>query len=466
MKPRGIAKTLWVFALGQALVFGSLVYAQTPTSPIQITLGLPQQSFGPTEPIPTSIRVKNITASAVYTREGFFGQDFHLKMTILDPDGLPVPLKYQTVAEAEPGPPYRVGDMNVALGEMLTAGAERVIGIEDCRAYYTFPPKYGWYTAEVRVPLEVFPGFLPNMPAANLVNLGDPGKLVFNPLVSNKFRFEVRPPEPVVKNGIQVNVSRMQVSPGTKPVVQRKPLENAYVRLFREADIPQDFFPIGWKVYETIWSNVKPVASQLTNSAGNASFASVQRAAYLVLVECPVNSSQNYVGSSLAANDRGWTAAAPIQLALRLIQTPSGGNPGKTTKLSGSQLLITQPEFVEWDGSAEAYAFVFESEGAWEISTSVAPPEGFSADYKSLDVAVNSEIKAVQFTITDVGSKWVETDVDFKVKHAGKTEKVTSKIGIKLSKELAKAKKKSFFGDTEAPGPFSGGRKVKEVNSK
>jgi hypothetical protein len=464
MKHSRIAKTLWIFALAPALIFVSLGYAQTTASQIQITLGLGSttQSIGPTAPIPITISVKNVSASAVYTRQGFLAQDFHLKMTILDPDGLPVPLKYQAVAPAEPGPPYRVENMNVAFGEMIPAGVERLIGMQDCRTYYTFPQKYGWYTTEVRVPLETFPGFLSGMPVSNFVNIDDPGKVVFDPLVSNKARFEIQSPVPVVKNSVLVNLSLMQIGPGTKPVMQRKSLENSEVRLFKQTAIPQDFLPVNWKVYGAIWANVKPVTIQLTNATGNASFSGITQDAYLILAECPVSSSQNYVGSYIASNDPGWKATSPIQVALRMLQTPTGTNPGKTTKVTGSELLITSPEFVEWDARSEAYAFAFESSGAWQVSTSVTPPTGFKVDYKSLDVTLNNEVKTVQFVVTDVGSKWVETIADLKVTHARKTAKLTVKIGIKLNKELAKTKKTTIYGDTGVPGPFVGGRNVKD----
>ena len=41
----------------------------------------------------------------------------------------------------------------------------------------------------------------------------------------------------------------------------------------------------------------------------------------------------------------------------------------------------------------------------------MSPPEGFVADADNLSEEVNSEVEAVQFTITDVGSDWVPTGV-------------------------------------------------------
>jgi hypothetical protein len=134
--------------------------------------------------------------------------------------------------------------------------------------------------------------------------------------------------------------------------------------------------------------------------------------------------------------------------------------------MKGSLLLITEPEYVEWDSTEELYPFVFESIGDWEVTTSVEPPEGFEADYKALDAPVSDELEAIQFTVTDVGSSWTETKVKYKIKHKNKIKNLKSNIGIKLSKELAKQKNKGIFGDTEDPRPFKGGKKVKKEKEK
>ena len=86
------------------------------------------------------------------------------------------------------------------------------------------------------------------------------------------------------------------------------------------------------------------------------------------------------------------------------------------------------------------------------ITTGLVRTGGFSADVDSLAEEVTSEVEAVQFTITDIGSKWVSTGVVHTVTHKGKTEKIKSKIGIKLSKKLAQKKGLSIYGkeDREA----------------
>ena len=77
----------------------------------------------------------------------------------------------------------------------------------------------------------------------------------------------------------------------------------------------------------------------------------------------------------------------------------------------------------------------------------MSPPEGFVADNDNLTEDVNTELEAVQFTITDIGSDWgVSTGVTHELKHKGKKEKIKSKVGVKLSKKLAKAKGLDRFG--------------------
>jgi hypothetical protein len=132
----------------------------------------------------------------------------------------------------------------------------------------------------------------------------------------------------------------------------------------------------------------------------------------------------------------------------------------KTTKRTGSDLLIIEPEYIEWDGTKELYPFVFEAVGSWSLTTSINPPQGFVTDRQSLSAEVQSGIEAVQFTITNKGPRWEETEVTHRVKHQGKTEMIKSKIGIKLSRRLAKEKRLGIYGHTESPGPFKGGRKV------
>lgn len=114
--------------------------------------------------------------------------------------------------------------------------------------------------------------------------------------------------------------------------------------------------------------------------------------------------------------------------------------PGKTSIRTGSELLIIEPEFVEWDETEESYPIVFDSDGEWAAEAAVMPPEGFVSDYDSLSEHVDNELEAVQFLLTDIGSDWVPTRTRYTLEHQGRTEVVLSRIGVRLSEALAQAK--------------------------
>ncbi len=129
------------------------------------------------------------------------------------------------------------------------------------------------------------------------------------------------------------------------------------------------------------------------------------------------------------------------QKHLQQIVTATGSKrPGKTRRLTGSELLIIEPEYVLWDDSEQLYPFIFETIGEWGVSTSVAPPEGFEADYDALSAQVDNELEAVQFTITEVGSELVPTETTFHVQHNGQSHVVRSRVGIMLTPEYARSR--------------------------
>ena len=81
------------------------------------------------------------------------------------------------------------------------------------------------------------------------------------------------------------------------------------------------------------------------------------------------------------------------------------------------------------------------------MTTTVGPPEGFVLDAASLTADVQSDLEAVQFTITDVGSKWLPTGLCHQVTHGGKEEQLDSAIGVKLTPSLAADKNVTVYGD-------------------
>ncbi|MEA3249781.1 MAG: hypothetical protein U9Q03_05515, partial [Patescibacteria group bacterium] len=115
--------------------------------------------------------------------------------------------------------------------------------------------------------------------------------------------------------------------------------------------------------------------------------------------------------------------------------------PAKTTKKNGSILYIIEPEYIEWDDTQELYPFVFDSEGDWGVTVTVEPPEGFVADHDELTTDVNTDYKALQFTLTDIGSCWeCGTGIDIAVTHHGNTEHLHRNIPTPMTEEFVRAK--------------------------
>ena len=455
-------------ALIPVVIFLLLLPAPAPAqdAPVQITLVADKAEYIQGDPIMIQIRVFNDNTNPgtgmvepVITREGFFAQDFRLKITFIGPDGKPIKNRYETI-DPEPGPPYRFGGRDTVPAEIIPPDGQNNYLLDDAHAIYDLLQP-GWYTAQVLVPFESFSEYGTDEAGGLLAYLDDPGRQAFDPLASNQIRFEIKAPEPGVNSEVQAKVSLLKIGGGTKPGATKTPVRYAPVNLIRMADIPPDYYPVNWKTYDVIWQNVPPLRTKLTDSDGIARFSGVAQDDYLILAQPEVATDFKHLGSPVEATDDNWLTDQPIVKHLMVMEKANKTKvPGKTKKVKGSELLITEPEYIQWESSQETYPFVFESIGDWQVETAVTPPEGFTADYKALEAQVTNEIEAVQFTVTDVGSSWKETGVKFKIKHKGKKKTIQDKIGVKLSKKLTKLKGVGSFGETEVPGPFTGGKKI------
>ena len=440
--------------------------ASAQDSPVKITLMTGQEQYIEGDPIQLQIRVFNDNFNPesglkepVIAREGFFSQDFHLLITFIGPDGNPIKYKFQT-PDPEPGPAYRIEGRDVAFAEIIPPDGANTYVVHDAQQYYNLLQS-GWYTARVLVPFEAFSEYFTTPAGGILAYLDDPNKQVYNPLASNQIHFEIVPQDPGVTSSLEVTVDLIVVEQNSKKV--KTLVQNAEVRIFKFSDILDSGYEANWKYYPQIWAYVAPVRSSLTGQNGLTRFSGIAQDDYLILAQHKITTDFKHLADTVRSTDAGWFSEQPIVCYMRSIQKPDGKKvAGKTKKLVGSQLLITEPEFIEWDSAEEIYPFVLEATGDWDVTTTVIPPAGFAVDQKSLTVKVKDELKIVLFSVTEGGKVWEETKVKYKVKHNGKTDNRDSKIGIKLSKKLAKAKDKHIYGDTELPGPFRGGKKVKD----
>lgn len=270
---------------------------------------------------------------------------------------------------------------------------------------------------------------------------------------------------PAALYDVEIRVDEHAVGSGNYPPVVTSQLAGIGVRAFNKADpCVQPYDASRWQHRRPLLLQCIPEAVVPTDNTGVATLQLEAGDWWFIAVYPP--GSPLVGGAPGSPNDGsspiyGVTGInvvdpAPAEGYSSLIKFTRNTSNGKTVpsswkKRSGSVLLIVQPDYIEWDGETADYPFVFDTEGDWTVTTSVAPPEGFVADENALTADVNSEIEAVQFTITDVGSDWVSTGVEYEVKHKDKKEKIKSKIGVKLSKKLAKQKKLPWWGDEAIP---------------
>jgi len=444
-----ISLTTGVMVLCMFMLSGALAL----TSPVTISLVTSKSAYQAAEAIKMQIQVMNTSGGDVIAQEGFFQQHFYLKLTFIDPDGKPVYTKYQDVGQ-EGGPPLRFQDKDAVLVETIQVGASRTDILEDARTFYNIT-KYGHWKAQVVAFLETYSAATTDTNTGKLIAYLEDQTGSYE-VKSNEVSFTIVSPTSTAKSSIQVDVNLQKIGTGTKPKVEKKLLEGLSVRLYSRASLAQ-YEPANWKTYPLIWNNnsIAPVQEQ-TNSQGIATFEQVDKNAYVVITSY----DSLYAGSPIDSADTEW-ATGTLRKHLSFMQKADNSKvPGKTTVQKGSLLLITEPEYVEWDSPQELYPFVFETIGDWGVSTAIAPPEGFVTDYSFLSVQVKDTTGAVQFTVKDIGSRWVDTGVTFTVTHKKKTKELKDKVGIKLAKKLADKKGLSIYGETEGPGTFSGGKKI------
>ena len=243
-----------------------------------------------------------------------------------------------------------------------------------------------------------------------------------------------------------VTANKHIVGQGSYPGSNKTPIVGMETRVYSKASGScAAGYGISWQHYPEIWANCEEAAKGSTDNSGKVTF-NLAPGDYLVIGQYIEGTKTLYIGVSVGEI----TAGSVVEKYLQVIENAQGKIlPGKYQKLTGSALLIIEPEYVEWSetGTVELYPFVFESIGDWTVNVSVSPPEGFVADHSSLETEVNTDLKSVQFTITDVGTKWKPTNVKYRVKHKGAVKNIHSKIGIKLAPNLAKKLGLSEYGE-------------------
>ena len=244
---------------------------------------------------------------------------------------------------------------------------------------------------------------------------------------------------------LEVTATLHTVGAGARPPVHRTPLAGITVGVYDTAP-GSCAAAVGTNPasYQEILDTCASVAAGVTGAEGvvriplvAGDYVVVSGDATKTVLPYPLGVSAG--GFSCAPG--GAAGVVTMQKHLQQIERSDGSKvPGKTTRREGSVLYIVEPEFIEWDGTEEPYPFVLLTEGDWTVTTTVTPPEGFVADHESLTEEVNTAYRAVQFTLTDVGSDWVPTWVSHRVRHKGRVEVIRSAIGVRMAPGLARAK--------------------------
>jgi hypothetical protein len=299
---------------------------------------------------------------------------------------------------------------------------------------FTITPNPGYHIADVKV---------------DDVSLGALSSYKFPPVVADHTISATFTNVPA--GTILVKVVKNTIGMGKRPVVTKSPVVGMAVRAFAKSagSCAGQYGIISWPHYKNIWNSCPSVAQGVTNSSGEAPL-SVPPGTYIVIGRYESNTSDPNDDIYVADNIFNIQANQTRSARLYVFTVANGKHLAcKYSEHTGSSLFAIEPEYVEWSGTTELYPFVFDSMGDWNVSVSVAPPEGFVANQTTLSAAVNNDLKSVQFTITDIGSKWISTGVNYEIKHKGKIKKIKSRIGIKLSKILAKKKGMSEYGHVE-----------------
>ncbi len=246
-------------------------------------------------------------------------------------------------------------------------------------------------------------------------------------------------------SNIRVEANKYTIGFGHHPVPAKTPLVGVNICAYDKSNgscarqHTNQWWGIFWHDFEDIAENCGPAACATTNSSGIA-MLNLPPGDYLIITPVDYDSDSDvdiYLGDVVCDLDCGELKKKHVSL---LVTAFNRHYPAKCTRLTGSELLIFEPEYVLWDETEQLYPFVFETEGDWGVTATVTPPEGFEADYEELSANVASEIESVQFTITEVGSDLVPTLTKFNINHKGRNIVVDSKVDIRLTEDYARSR--------------------------
>lgn len=244
---------------------------------------------------------------------------------------------------------------------------------------------------------------------------------------------------------IRVTAKKYTIGPGNRPWVVCEPLDNIPISAFElncgscALHIYLQYWLSMTHALPRIFQYCEPITTGVTNSNGVV-LLDVPPGNYLVASHFDDNGDgipETYLGV-LTLNVRCGQTRLEYLYMIQVVNNRKHGC--NWHYFSGSELIVIEPQEVLWDDTEQLYPFVFDSEGDWEVDVSVTPPEGFVSDFDALSDTVNSDLKALQFTITEVGSDLVPTVSHFEIRHKGRVHVFDSAIDIKLTPDYARSR--------------------------
>lgn len=435
-------------------------WATAQTEPLKARLDFTKETYSlddPNEQISAVILLQNTTGSAVWTQEGFSDLGFHFYLFFYGPEGKDANLI--TSASSQIGgsditpsvPPPKVN------AELIGANWAIRVDMPEVREYYPLnqPGQYKVWFAMTFVQYDetqAEPG-----PDEDGDGYADRyfvpwDAVVWQGPIEFKETYITLTRAPAVTSDVRVRAREFIFGEGSHPGVTKRPLEDADVRLYLRSRCEQFYTPINHKTCGAIATDSRigcVNAEAVEGKPGEYLFRDVEQDDCVIILHASGATDYKHLWSPIDANDPNWDNGEIRKNLILMTDKRGKKSAGKSKKVKGSELLIIEPEYVEWTSSEELYPFALESLGDWDVQVAVEPPEGFLADHDALSQTVQSDLKAVQFTITDVGSKWKPTKIKYKVKHKGKTTHIDSEVNVKLSRKLAKKKGVGVWGEEE-----------------
>jgi hypothetical protein len=151
---------------------------------------------------------------------------------------------------------------------------------------------------------------------------------------------------------LKVQADRHVVQQGPHPGSDKYPIPDMEVRVFDKTELQNDGISASWHNYEGIWTNYTDVSRGFTDINGSVDFI-IPEGNFIVIGNYTSEVAENlFMGVSagnLACGDSN-------KKYLQVIEKADGDKvSGKYHKKTGSELLIIEPEYIEWDSTQELY---------------------------------------------------------------------------------------------------------------